>query len=156
MFINYRKTYDSVPHLWVPGIFVCISLGSFFYMTSWKTDMHVDCTVLGSLDMKCRIFHSDALISILFVISMLPLTLLLRKESTRYMARESIIYCIWMISSYMLVRSLLYFIVLVLSLMSFGASKHAKVLVHKGKLKDSAMVCLPDGQPSRSLGPISI
>lgn len=50
-------------------------------MANWKTILTTGGNVLGEVNMKRGIFQGDSLSPLLFVIIMLPLTLILRKIS---------------------------------------------------------------------------
>ena len=167
MFIDYRKAYDSVPHSWILECLETLRVSplvvSFIKhsMSCWKTELHINRTVLGSLDIKCGIFQGDALSPLLFVISLLPLTLLLRKESMWYRLKDGqrINHLLYMDDLKLYARnsneltSLMHCVRIFSDniCMSFGVEKCARVSVHRGKLKESEILCLPDGQSIRSL-----
>ncbi|XP_037776982.1 uncharacterized protein LOC119573954 [Penaeus monodon] len=88
--IDYKKAYDMVPHSWilkclemVDGAKNMITVISNS-MVNWKTVLTFEGTNLGQVDIRRGIFHGDSLSPLLFVLIMLPLTLVLRKMRAGY------------------------------------------------------------------------
>ena len=88
--IDYKKAYDMVPHSW---ILKCLEMvGAAKNMISiisnsmmyWKTVLTSGGTTLGLVDIRRGIFQGDSLSPLLFVVIMLPLTLVLRKIRAGY------------------------------------------------------------------------
>ena len=86
-----------VPHSWilksigmvgVAGNVLAIIRNS---MTNWKTVLTSGGKDLGEVSIKRGIFQGDSLSPLLFVIIMLPLTLILRKMRAGYKMRKEII-----------------------------------------------------------------
>ena len=89
--IDYRKAYDMVPHSWivemlglvkVAGNVKNLLVGS---MANWKTVLTSDGEDLGEVGIRWGVFQGDCLSPLLFVICMMPLTLLLRREKIGYL-----------------------------------------------------------------------
>ena len=89
--IDYKKAYDMVPHSWIlkcleplvgasKNIITIISNT----MANWKTVLTSGGTDLGKVDIKRGIFQGDSLSPLLFILIMLPLTLVLRKMRAGY------------------------------------------------------------------------
>ena len=90
MWIDYRKAYDMLPHSW---ILESLSLtkaarnvrdlleGS---MPDWKTVLTANGTVMGEGGIKRGIFQGDSLSPLLFVVAMIPLSMILRRENLGY------------------------------------------------------------------------
>ena len=53
-------------------------------MKNWKTNLSCSNINLGAVKINCGIFQSDSLSSLLFVVSLLSLTLVLRKMEQGY------------------------------------------------------------------------
>ena len=93
--IDYRKAYDMLPHSWILETLemmkISKNIGDFLRrtMTDWKTVLTAGGKVLGEVDIKRGIFQGDTLSPLLFVIAMIPLTILLRRESIGYRFGES-------------------------------------------------------------------
>ena len=88
--IDYKKAYDMVPHSWilrclemVGGAKNIINIISNS-MVNWKTVLTSEGTDIGQVDIKRGIFQGDSLSPLLFIIIMLPLTLVLRKMRAGY------------------------------------------------------------------------
>ena len=83
--IDYKKAYDMVPRSWilkclkmVRGAKNMITIISNS-MANWKTVLTSGGTDLGQVDIRRGIFQGDSLSPLLFVLIMLPLTLVLRR-----------------------------------------------------------------------------
>ena len=88
--IDYKKAYDMVPHLWilkclemVRGAKNMITIISNS-MANWKTALTSGRTDLEQVDIRRGIFQGDSLSPLLFVLIMLPLTLVLQKMRAGY------------------------------------------------------------------------
>jgi hypothetical protein len=88
--IDYKKAYDFVPHSWVNEcmeIFgIAENVRDFLQrsMKQWKLSLTSNGEELGDVDIKRGIFQGDSLSPLLFVLSMIPLSLLLRKVNVCY------------------------------------------------------------------------
>ena len=49
-------------------------------MKDWKTDLEANGEMLGEVDNRRGIFHGDYLSPLLFIIAMIPLSILLKRE----------------------------------------------------------------------------
>lgn len=86
--IDYKKAYDMIPH---PGILECLGLFDVAQkitllknsMNGWQTEL--TSKSLGSVFIKRGIFQRHFLSPLLFVVSMIPLTFILRKCEAGYM-----------------------------------------------------------------------
>ena len=88
--IDYKKAYDFVPHSWIIECMemfgVAENVREFLRrsMTQWKLSLTSNGEKLGDVDVKRGIFQGDSLSPLLFVLSMIPLSLLLRKVNICY------------------------------------------------------------------------
>ena len=88
--IDYRKAYDMVPHSWIvecmsmfriaENVKTCIESS----MENWKIELTSLVESLGQVDIRRRIFQGNSLSPLLFVICMIPLSLVLRKAKAGY------------------------------------------------------------------------
>ena len=88
--MDYRKAYDSVPHSW---IILCLktfrvakNICSFMTKTMvlWHTQLLCGGERLGSVNIQCGIIQEDSFSPLLFIMCLLPLTMILRKCSSGY------------------------------------------------------------------------
>ena len=83
--IDYRKAYDLVPHCWVNESMEMFgipeNLRTFLQknMQQWRLSLTANGEDLGEVNVKRGIFQGDRLSPLLFVLSMVPLSLVLKK-----------------------------------------------------------------------------
>ena len=88
--IDYKKAYDMVPHSWILETLrltgVAENIRNFLErtMADWKTVLTSSGEELGEVGIRRGIFQGDTLSPLLFVVAMIPMSLLLRKESMGY------------------------------------------------------------------------
>ena len=88
--IDYRKFYNMVPHLWIIECLdlfeVAENIKSLFVnsMEKWKVML---CS--GNSEIKRGIFRGDSLSPLVFVLALIPLSLILRKAKAAYEFSES-------------------------------------------------------------------
>lgn len=88
--IDYKKAFDMVPHSWILKclrVFGCADNVVKFIansMKGWKCTLVCNEKVLGIVPIKRGIFQGDSLSQLLFVLCMIPLSLVLRKVSVGY------------------------------------------------------------------------
>ena len=88
--IDYRNAYDLGPHCWVnecmemfriaENLRTCLQKS----MQQWRLSLTANGDDLGEVNLKRRIFQGDSLSSLLFVLSMVPLSLILKKVNACY------------------------------------------------------------------------
>lgn len=88
--VDYKKAYDMVPHSW---ILECLNLFGIAdnvkqliqtTMKSWRTELSACGELLGEVKINRGIFQGDTLSPLLFVISLIPMTLVLRDINIGY------------------------------------------------------------------------
>ena len=88
--IDYRKAYDFVPHSWIleclDMLGIADNVRSFLEksMKKWKLLLNSNGSDLCEVDVNRGIFKGDSLSPLIFVICMIPLSLLLRKVKASY------------------------------------------------------------------------
>ncbi len=88
--IDYRKAYDMLPHSWILETLGLIKVAKNIEgllrgsMKSWKTVLTANGEELGEVSIRRGIFQGDSLSPLLFVVAMIPLTSLLRREEMGY------------------------------------------------------------------------
>ena len=88
--IDYKKANDMVPHSWIVecldmlGVSEQIKLFLSESMKAWRVDLTCSNQSLGRVNIKRGIFQGDSLSSLLFVLGLIPLTLILHKSESTY------------------------------------------------------------------------
>ena len=88
--VDYRKAYDMIPHSWLMKCLAALKVSQnvkkllLQTMNSWRVEMMCRNEVIGEVSIRRGIFQEDALSPLLFVISIIPLTSILRKAAPGY------------------------------------------------------------------------
>ena len=88
--VDYRKAYDLVLHSWVNECMemfgIAENLRTFLQksMQQWRLSLTANGEDLGEVNVKRGIFQGDSLSPLLFVLSMVPLSLILKKVNACY------------------------------------------------------------------------
>ena len=83
--IDYKKAYDMVPHLWIIECLdlfgVAENIKSFLVnsMEKWKVMLYSGNSELGEVKIKRGIFQGASLSPLVFVLALIPLSLILTK-----------------------------------------------------------------------------
>ena len=83
--IDYKKAYDMVPHSWIIecldlfGVAENIKSLLVNSMETWKVMLCSGNSELGEVEINRGIFQGDSLSPVLFVLALIPLSLILRK-----------------------------------------------------------------------------
>ena len=89
-FIDYKKACDFALHSWINECMklfrIADNVGNFLEksMEQWKLSLTSNGEDLGEVDVKIWIYQGDSLSPLLFVLSMVPLSLILRKVNTSH------------------------------------------------------------------------
>ena len=90
MWIDYRKAYDMLPHSWILESLRLTKVAKNIKdllegsMPDWKTVLTANGETLGEVSIKRGIFQGDSLSPLLFIVAMIPLTMLLKRENLGY------------------------------------------------------------------------
>ena len=93
--IDYKKTYDMVPHSWIIecldlfGVAENIRSLSVNSMEKWKVMLYSGSSELGEVEIKRGIFQGDSLSPLVFVLALIPLSLIFKKRKAAYEFSES-------------------------------------------------------------------
>ena len=167
--VDYKKAYNSVPHSW---IMKTLELGRAAdnlkplmneSMKIWKTQLTARGEDLGEMLIRRGIFQGDSLSPLLFAISMLPRSAILRESASWYKLskEEGKINHLMFVDDLKLygknvkeINSLLQTVRVFSSDigMDFGIKKCAAMIMKRGKLVWSEGIKLPDGRKIRSIG----
>ena len=169
--VDYKKAYDMVPHDW---ILRCLELFAVHKsirtlmaasMSQWKVDLWSGRDNLGSVAIQRGIFQGDSLSPLLFVICLIPITLVLRKAEAAYCfgnQDRTRLNHLWYMDDLKLfaknnnsLHSLLHTVHTCSQDigMQFGVSKCATLVLSRGKYAASEGVHLPHQTVIRALQP---
>lgn len=161
--IDYKKAYDMVPHSWIVEMLEMVKVADNVKrllcgsMKDWKTVLTSNGEVLGEVGIKRGIFQGDSLSPLLFVLALIPLTMLLNRESIGYkfgMEQRVMNHLLFMDDLKLYGRSegeleRLIEVVEVFSRdigMHFGLDKCAVLVLKQGMKEHCEGIVLPDGQ----------
>ena len=88
--IDYKKAYDMVPHSWMRKCMEMFGVAGNMQrflsksMDYWQTDLRSGGINLGNVKVKRGIFQGDSLSPLLFVLILIPLTMILRHVKAGY------------------------------------------------------------------------
>ena len=88
--IDYKKAYDMVPHSWIQEVLHMMKVAGNVSellersMGQWKTVLTANGEVLGEVEIRRGIFQGDSLSPLLFIMVMIPLSILLKREGMGY------------------------------------------------------------------------
>ena len=88
--IDYKKAYNFVPHSWINECMEMFGIAENVRnllktsMEQWKLSLMSNGEDLGEVNVKRGIFQGDSLSPLLFILSMVPLSLILRKVKAYY------------------------------------------------------------------------
>ena len=159
--IDYKKAYDMVPHSWIRSVLEILRISnnvSRFIegsMDKWKTVLESGGQQLGEVRIKRGIFQGDSLSPLMFVMAMIPLTLILRKVKPKYTMtnRNTINHLLYMddLKLYGTNQNDIETLIHTVRIfsddigMSFGLDKCATITLKRGKLSGGIPVSLPGG-----------
>ena len=92
--IDFKKAFDSVPHDW---ILKCLQLYGvddrvqqllFHSMYLWNTILTVDGNIYGEVSIQCGIFQGDSLSPLLFIMALMPLSIILNNSGIGYLLQR--------------------------------------------------------------------
>ena len=158
--IDYKKAYDNVRHSWIKECLHMFGIAENVVslldqsMRAWKTELTYGNDVLGEVEIKRGTFQGDTLSPLLFVLAMIPLTLVLRKVNAHYEFTngEKIHHLFFMDDLKLFARSEKELNSLVQTVrvvsedigMKFGIEKCAMLVMKRGNIIKSDGIVLPD------------
>ena len=166
--IDYKKAFDMVPHDWICKVMslskIAGNIGGLISssMSSWQTNLTCNGEDLGSVNINRGIFQGDSLSPLIFVMIMVPLTLLLRKEEMGIFyseINEFINHLLFMddLKLYAQSERTLAELVAVVEKfskdigMEFGIEKCACISIKKGNVCKTSGIELPSGESVKTL-----
>ena len=167
--IDYRKAYDLVPHSWVNECMemfgIAENLRTFLQksMQQWRLSLTANGEDLREVNVKRGIFQGDSLSPVMFALSMVPLSLILKKVNAccKWGKKEyKLNHLLFMDDLKLYVKSeeqtnTLVRTVYVFSTdigMEFGIKKCGILTMNRGKILKSEGIKLPDGKMMKQVG----
>ena len=168
--IDYKKAFDSLPHSWIAKCLGMVGISENIQrflctaMLTWNTVLTVNGQEIGRVNIRRGIFQGDSLSPLLFIVSLLPLTVLLRKSGMGYQMSKTgtkVSHLLYMddLKLYGKTRNELESLMNTVRIfsndikMEFGLDKCATLSVKRGKVISTEGIRLPDGNTVRSLQP---
>ena len=88
--IDYRKAYDMVPHSWILACLTMFNVADNIHnlirksLISWTVELTSGGEMLDEVKIKRGIFQGDSLSPLIFVLAMIPLSMVLKKMKAGY------------------------------------------------------------------------
>ena len=161
--IDYKKAYDMVPHSWIKEILSITGVAKNIQhlvknsMAKWGTLLTSNGKELGKVEIKRGIFQGDSFSPLLFVMAMIPLTVILRKVEAGFRfsgSREKVNHLLFMDDLKLYGANVIELEELVGAVkrysddvgMRFGLDKCGVLVVERGVKKKCEGINLPDGE----------
>ena len=161
--IDYKKAYDMVPHLWIIECLDLFGVGENIKsllvnsMEKWKVMLCSGNSELGEVEFERGIFQGDSLFPLVIVLALISLCLILRKAKAAYEfseSKEKINHLLLMDNLKFYSRSEKGLDSLVQTVrvfnedigMEFGIEKCAMLVIEKENIVKSVGIELPDGK----------
>ena len=166
--IDYKKAYDMVPHMWIMECLKIIGCAKNVYkfieksMKQWRCRLMSCGEILGDVHIRRGIFQGDSLSPLLFVLCLIPLTLVLRKMKEGYEMKGKkvkINHLLFMDDLKLFGRNDAQIDSLVETVhcvsndvgMEFGIKKCGVVSVRRGKISKHEGIILPNGEVMKQI-----
>ena len=166
--IDYKKAYDMIPHSWIKKCLDMFNIASNIKrmikmsMDKWNTELMANGEKIGSVHIKRGIFQGDSLSPLLFVMALIPLSLVLRQVKCGYSlgrGRATVNHLLFMDDLKVYGKNINQVDTLVNTVkifsqdigMQFGIKKCAVLIMKRGKVVESNGILLPDEQQIKSL-----
>ena len=166
--VDYKKAYDMVPHSWIEECLsmfkIAPNIQTFLNncMNTWRVELTCNQHSLGEVKIQRGIFQGDSLSPLLFVISLIPLSMVLRKcqdgfEFTKSKAKLNHLLYMDDLKLYAKNENSLTSLVQTVRIfssdigMEFGVDKCAVLILKRGKKTLSDGIDLPHGKQIKSL-----
>ena len=167
--IDYRKAYDLVSHSWINECMemfgITENLRTFLQksMQQWRLSLTANGKDLGEVNVERGIFQGDSVSSLMFLLSMVPLYLILKKVNACYkwgkkeyklnhlsFMDDLKLYAKSEEQTNTLVRTVYVFSTDIG--MEFGIKKYRILTMKRGKIVKSEGIKLPDGEVMKQIG----
>ena len=165
--VDYKKAYDFVPYSWIKECMkmfgVAENVRKFLEksMTKWQISFTLNGKDLGDVNVKRGIFQGDSLSPLLFVVSMIPMTIVLRKAKIDWGKKQfSLNHLLFMDDLKLYAKNEEQIDSLVRTVhifstdigMEFGIKKCGVRILKRGKITRSEGIELPNGDKLKEVG----
>jgi hypothetical protein len=168
--IDYQKAYDLVPHSWIIEALRMVGVDEKAWgflkasMSKWNTNLECGGRTLANVKIKRGIFQGDSLSPLLFIVCLIPLSVILREAKQGYTLSRpqsgKINHLLYMddLKLYGKNKKELESLVQTVRIftqdirMKFGIQKCATVVMKRGKREQDEGILLPDGELMKDLG----
>ena len=160
--IDYKKAYDMVPHTWLLEATKMVGIADNILsllecsMPQWKTQLTCNGDMLGEVKIKRGIFQGDSFSPLLFIIVLIPLSLILNETQIGYniAGHDKINHLLFMDDLKLYAKNEAELDSLIQTVrivsddigMEFGLEKCAVLILKRGKMSKSQGIELPDGR----------
>ena len=161
--IDYKKAYDMVPHSWLKEVVQLMGVADnikkllFNSMEKWRTILTSNNETLGEVEIKRGIFQGDTLSPLLFIMVLIPLSMILKDTTYGYQFSKGgmkINHLLFMddLKLYGKTERELNALVDTVHIfsedigMKFGMDKCNIMILEKGRRKSTEGIKLPDGE----------
>ena len=166
--VDYKKAYDMVPHSWIGntlemfGIADSVSNLVKESTQKWNTELTAGGRTLGNVKIRRGIFQGDSLSPLLFVIAMIPLSLILREVKIAYdigKRNGELNHLLFMDDLKLFAKNEKQLESLIHTVrifsddirMEFGLTKCALLVMERGRLERSDGIEMPNGETMKSI-----
>ena len=160
--IDYQKAYDLVSHSWILETLKMVGVAGRIRrmlgesMKNWTTNLECGGRNLATVEIMRGIFQGDSLSPLLFIICLIPLSVVLREARQGYTLNRP--HSMDDLKLYGKNKRELESLVQTMRIftqdikMRFGIQKCATIVLKKGKKEEDDGIKLPDGETMRDLG----
>ena len=166
--IDYKKAYDMIPHSWLQRCMVIFGVADNMYkvllnsMEKSKSDLTAGGENLGTVNIRRGIFQGDSSSPLLFVLALIPLTLVLKEVKVGYdlgRGQGKVNHLLFMDDLKLYGKNENEADTLINTVrifcndigMEFGISKCAILIMKRGKMSRSEGIEMPDNQVIKGL-----
>ena len=166
--IDYKKAYDMVPHSWIVECLemcgIAENVNQFLKdsMRMWETELTANGEILGKVKIRRGIFQGDSLSPLLFVMCMIPMSMVLRKAKAGYEFKDretKINHLLFMDDLKLYGKNEDQIDSLIQTVhtfsedigMEFGIKKCGVLVLQKGKVKQMHGIELPNGEVMKKI-----
>ena len=165
--IDYKKAYDMVPHRWMIEAMKMVGIADNIVNLfennkgTWRTELIACNESLGEVDIRRGIFQGDSFSPLLFVVVLIPLSIILNKTDLGYVTsrNQKLNHLLFMDDLKLYAKSERELDSLIQTVrifsddvgMVFGLDKCAVLVLKRGRMVRTEGIELPDGKRMREV-----